>query len=140
METAAKNLLGTDKKIGGDLTTEEGREQYNKDVLGELTKGGGAKISDLADKFSKNDYAGGEYDALLSLSQSNPKIREAIRDSAKAAKAENTEEGKKKYTQLNALDRQLAEDSGTGGNKYLGVLEILSESLSQLKLFQTSEG
>ena len=138
MMTAAKNLLGADKKIGGDLTTEEGRAQYNKDVMGELTKGGGAKLLDLSDKFSKTGFTGGEYDALLSLSQSNPQIRSAIRDSAKAANAEGTEEGKKKYTQLNALDRQLAVDSGDGGNRYIGILEILSESLSQLKLFQTS--
>lgn len=139
MTTAAKNLLGADKKIGGDLNTEEGRAQYNKDILGELTKGKGAKLADLAGKFSETGFSGGEYDALLSLSQSNPQIRSAIRDSAKAANAEGTEEGKKKYTQLKALDRQLAEDSGDGG-KYLGVLEILSESLSQLKLFQTSGG
>lgn len=139
MMTAAKNLFGADKKIGGDLATEEGRAQYNKDVLSELTKGGGAKLSDLADKFSKNNFSGGEYESLLSLSQSNPQIREAIRDSARAANAEGTEEGKKKYNQLRALDRQLEADSG-GGSKFLGVLEIMTESLAQLKLFQESGG
>jgi hypothetical protein len=140
MTTAAKNLFGANKKIGGDLATEEGRAQYNKDVLGELTKGGSAKLSDLAGKFSETGFSGGEYDALLSLSQSNPQIRSAIRDSANAANAEGTEEGKKKYNQLRALDRQLGADSGDGGSKYLGVLEIMTEGLAQLKLFQESGG
>ena len=137
MMTAAKNLFGSDKKIGGDLATEEGRAQYNKDVLSELTKGGGAKLSDLADKFGKNKFSGSEYESLLSLSKSNPQIREAIRDSARAANAEGTEEGRRKYNQLRALDMKLEADSG-GGSKFLGVLEIMTEGLAQLKLFQES--
>jgi hypothetical protein len=134
MLTAAKNLLGDKAKVGGDLATEEGRAQYNKDVLSELTKGDGAKLSELADKFSKNKFSGKEFEALSSLAKSNPAIRKAIQDSGTAAKAEGGEEGIKKYNQLRALGREL--DADAGGGKYLGVLEIMTEGLAQLKLFQ----
>lgn len=138
MMTAAKNLLGDKAKVGGDLATEEGRAQYNKDVLSELTKGDGAKLSEMADKFSKNKYSGKEYEALSMLAKSNPEIRKAIHDSGTAAKAEGGEEGIKKYNQLRALGREL--DADAGGSKYLGVLEIMTEGLAQLKLFQESGG
>jgi len=139
MMTAAKNLLGSDKKIGGDLNTEEGRAQYNKDVLNELTKDKGSRLTELAKTFSDTDFSGKEFEALSALSKSNPAIRKAIQDSAKAARAEGTDAGREKYKQLSRLDRELAADAG-GGNKYLGVLEIMSESLTQLKLFQESGG
>jgi hypothetical protein len=138
MMTAAKNLLGDKVKVGGDLSTEEGRAQYNKDVLSELTKGDGAKLSELADKFSKNKFSGKEYEALSALAKSNPEIRKAIQDSGTAAKAEGGEENMKKYNQLRALGREL--DADAGGGKYLGVLEIMTEGLAQLKLFQDSGG
>jgi hypothetical protein len=141
MMTAAKNLFGVDKKIGGDLTTEEGRAQYNKDVMSELTKGGGAKISELSGKFGKTGiYGGADFEALVSLSESNPEIRRAIRDSAASARAEGTEDGKRKYTELRRLDMELGAASGEGGSKFLGVLEIMTDSLAQLKLFQESGG
>ena len=139
MMTAAKNLLGAGTKIGGDLSTAEGRAQYNKDVLGELTKGGGAKLSELAGKFSEGGYKGEEYEALSALAKSNPAIRQAISDSAKSARREGTEEGTKKANALMNLGRELDADAG-GGGKYLGVLEIMTDSLAQLKLFQESGG
>ena len=40
-----------------------------------------------------------------------------------------------KATDLKALNRQLDAANGTGG-KFLGVLEIMSEGLAQLKLYQ----
>jgi hypothetical protein len=139
MMTAAKNLLGEGVKVGGDLNTAEGRAQYNKDVLGELTKGDGAKLSELADKFKTEGFKGEEYEALSALAKSNPAIRQAISDSAKAARREGTDEGREKANALMNLGRELDADAG-GGGKYLGVLEIMTEGLAQLKLFQESGG
>lgn len=133
MQTAAERLLGKGVKVGGDLKTEEGKKQYQKDIVSELKKGD--KLSKLADTFKGNNYSGQEFESLRLLAASNPNIGEAIRSSAQAANAEGTVEGKKKYTELMKLDRELKSANGEGG-KYLGVLEIMAEGLAQLKLFQ----
>ena len=135
MQTAAERLLGKGVKVGGDLKTEEGKKQYQTDIVSELKKDKGKALTDLAGKFKANDYSGQEFESLRLLSASNPNIRKAITDSAHAANAEGTVEGKKKYTDLMTLDRKLASANGEG-NKYLGVLEIMAEGLAQLKLYQ----
>jgi hypothetical protein len=133
MQTAAERLLGKGVKVGGDLKTEEGKKQYNKDIVSELKKGD--TLSKLSETFKSKNYGGQEFESLRLLAASNPNIGEAIRSSAQAANAEDTPEGKKKYNDLMKLDRELKSANGEG-NKYLGVLEIMAEGLAQLKLFQ----
>ena len=135
MVTAAQRLLGKDKQVTGDLTSVEGRAQYNKDILGELTRNKGAKLQELAGKFQAGGYGGQEFEALSLMAQSNPNIRKAIRDSAREAYAQGGEENIKKGNELMSLDRQLMA-AGDGGGKFLGVLEIMNDSFSQMKLFQ----
>jgi hypothetical protein len=136
MITAKNRLFGADKKIGGDLTTIEGREQYNKDIISELTKGGGAELAKLAETFISKDYSGPEFEALAVLAGSNSAISDSIISSAKAARAEGGEANVEKSRNLLALDRELKSVNNPGGSKYLGVLEILTESLANLKLYQ----
>lgn len=133
MVTAKKRLLGQDKKVVGDLTTEEGRKAYNKDILGELTKNKGAKLSELADKFKKGDYLGEDFESLAMLAKSNPEIRKAITDSARNAYASKDREG---GDNLMALDRKIEATNSEGSGKYLGILEFATDSFSQFQLFQ----
>ena len=135
MVTAAKRLLGENKEVKGDLTSEEGRAAYHKDIVGELTKNKGAKLSELADKFAKGNYVGEDFEALAALSKSNPAIRQAITDSAKRAFASSDEEGGNK---LMALDRKLEAATSEGSGKFLGVLEFATDSFTQFQLFQKS--
>jgi hypothetical protein len=141
MVTAAQRLLGEGVKVGGDLNTVEGREQYNKDVVSELTKDTGGffsgesnKLSEFASKFKKEGYGGQEFEALRLMSESNPNIRKAIRDSANDARAKGGEDNIQKYYELMSLDRRL-QSSGADGGKYLGVLELMAEGIAQIKLF-----
>jgi hypothetical protein len=141
MVTAAERLLGEGVKVGGDLNTVEGREQYNKDVVSELTKDTGGffsgesnKLSEFASKFKEEGYGGQEFEALRLMSESNPNIRKAIRDSANDARAKGGEDNIQKYNELMSLDRQL-QSSGADGGKYLGVLELMAEGIAQIKLF-----
>jgi hypothetical protein len=136
MVTAAQRLLGDDKKVGGDLSTVEGREEYNKDVVSELTKntawfGESSRLTELAGKFKEEGYGGQDFEALRLMAQSNPNISQAIKDSANEAREKKDFD---KVNELMALDRQLQSANGEGG-KYLGVLELMSEGLAQIKLF-----
>lgn len=145
MTTAAKRLLGKDgffsSITGGganarisklDLGSEEGRKQFNEEIVNELTADDGARLSELSDKFKEEGYGGQEFEALRLMTRSNPNIQEAIRKSSENARAEGDIQ---KATDLKALNRQLDAANGTGG-KFLGVLEIMSEGLAQLKLYQ----
>ena len=139
MITAAQRLLGEGAKVGGDLSTIEGREQYNKDVVNELTKntawfGKSNKLSEFASKFIEEGYGGQEFESLRLMAQSNPNISEAIRNSANEARAKGGDDNIKKYNELMALDRQLQSANSDGG-KYLGVLELMTEGIAQIKLF-----
>lgn len=149
MTTAAERLLGpaslferitgTGKlDIGGDLSTVEGRAQFNKDIVAELTADDGERLTELSDKFKEEGYGGQEFEALRLMAQSNPNISAAIKESAEKARAEGGTENIQKYNDLMAMNRQIT-SSGDGG-KYLGVLEIMSEGIAQLKLFQESGG
>jgi hypothetical protein len=135
MTTAAKRLLGKDTKVGtnSDLNTEEGRTKYNKDLVSELTKDKSSKIEELANKFKENKYSGQEFESLALLSQSNPNIRKAIRDSANEANAAGD---KQKYVDIMSLDRNLQSSASSESNRYLGVLDIMAEGMTQLKLWQ----
>lgn len=135
MITAAKRLLGDKKEIKGDLNTPEGRELYHKDILSELTKDKGAKLSELADKFERGKYRGEDFEALAALSKSNPAIRQAIQDSAKRAYASSDEEG---GNRLMTLNRKLEAATSEGAGKFLGVLEFATDSFTQFQLFQKS--
>lgn len=137
MVTAAKRLVGEDKKekISGDLSTIEGREQYNKDIVKELTADDSERLVELSDKFKKDGYGGAEFESLRLMAQSNPNISAAITKSAEEARAEGGTENIQKYNDLMAMNRQI-QSSGSESGKYLGVLEIMSEGLAQLKLFQ----
>lgn len=148
MVTAANRLLGEDSffekitgtgrgQIGGDLSTVEGREQYNKDVVSELTADDGERLTELSDKFKEEGYGGQEFEALRLMAQSNPNISAAIKESANKARAEGGTENMQKYSDLMTMDRQI---TSSDGGKYLGVLEIMSEGIAQLKLFQESGG
>lgn len=139
MVTAAQRLLGEDVKVGGDLATVEGREQYNKDIVNELTKntawfGESNKLSEMASKFTEEGYGGQEFESLRLMAQSNPNISEAIRNSANEARAKGGEDNIKKYNELMALDRQIQSSNGDN-NKFLGVLELVTEGAAQIKLF-----
>jgi hypothetical protein len=140
MVTAAQRLLGDDAKVGGDLSTVEGREKYNQDVVKELTKnnawlwGESTKLGDMASKFKEEGYGGQDFEALRLMSASNPNIRKAILDSANEARAKGGNENMQKYNELMALDRELQAANG-GGNKFLGVLELMIGDTAQIKLF-----
>lgn len=140
MLTAAQRLLGEDTEVGGDLSTVEGREQYNKDVVNELTKntawfGESNKLSEMASKFTEEGYGGQEFESLRLMAQSNPNISEAIRNSANEARAKGGEDNIKKYNELMALDRQIQSSNDDNNNKFLGVLELVTEGAAQIKLF-----
>lgn len=138
MRTAAEKLLGKDKagKItSGDLSTEAGRAQYNTELQKELTRGKGAKLSEMADTFRKEGYGGEQFAALQLLYESNPAIRKGLIDSAKALEAKGGNENMDKARNLRALDRELQAASGEGG-QYLGVLQIMSEGMTQLQLYK----
>lgn len=138
MVTAAERLLGEGTKVGGDLNTVEGREKYNKDVVAELTKNTGGffsgesnKLTELSGKFKKEGYGGEEFESLRLMAQSNPNISKAIQDSANDARVNKDYD---KYNELMTLDREL-KSAGAESGKFLGVLELMTDGLAQIKLF-----
>lgn len=137
MITAAERLLGPKADIGGDLTTVEGRAKYNTDMLNELTKNKGAKISELSDKFKTGGYGGQDYEALKAIYGSNPEVRKALLDSASKLENAGGTDNIAKANDIRNLDRQLQASTG-GGSNFLGVLQIMSDGLAQLQLYKES--
>ena len=152
-ESAAAELLKSSsgsvdilKKLGIQNLTEE--EISNPEKLKERIKKSLVSDGGVSDKFmtlisnaERAGFGGGDFETAKELYKQNPELRKALEQQEnelrnKAAKEDNPDSAKNKIE----ADRIKKIRGELGGeNKYLGVLEISSESIAQMKVFLSGQ-
>lgn len=155
-EESAKRLLATAneddfdllKKLGiTDLTEEEKKdptklkeriEKSLTDVSGKASEG----FMGLLNMAESAGFGGAAFDTAKELFKQNPELKKALDQQEnslrnEAAKAENPDAAKQKRAEADRLKN--IKNELEGKNRYLGVLEITSESLAQLKVFLSDQ-
>jgi hypothetical protein len=156
-ESTALKLLeegGTSKidllnKLGiKDLTEEEKKnpeklfERIKKSLVGK--DGVSKEVRALISGAEKAGYGGTAFETLKSLYNSSPELKSALEAQEKrarddAAKDDNPDSAAKKRQEADKLKGLRGKLENEGKEKYVGILEITSESLAQLKLFLKNE-
>ncbi len=151
-EESMKRLMavsGTDdfdllKKLGIEkLTDDEIKDpkKLKERIEKSLTTASGA-VSDgfmkLVAMAEQGGFGGAAFDTAKELYKQNPELKKALEQQEnklrnEAAKDDNPDSAKQKRAEADKLKNMRNELEGQ--NKYLGVLEITSESLAQLKVF-----
>lgn len=141
----AKRLMGESYTPSNSLTTSEDRAAFDAKLSEDLL-GDKRHIKDLVNNAAASGYGGVEFEALAAQYKKDPMLRELLsswesdyRDKAKGwhlnpfgnSANEDLNEANKIRNLRNKIDVQ------SGGSKFLGVLEIASDSLAQLKLYQS---
>lgn len=137
MMTHARRLLGEGNVPEMDLSSEKGRAAYNDSMREGLTADGNKRLTELSENAKKAGYGGSDFETLANQYKRDP----ALGNLLKKEESELRDKGLKgddkamgKANDLRALRNQLEGESG--GNKFLGILEIASDSIAQLKLFK----
>lgn len=134
MMVHARRLLGSGfKPENVDLKSVEGRSAYHEQLRKGLGADGSKRLFELADEIKNKNYGGTEFDTLAMQYKQDPQLSQMLKDEASKLYDKGGESNIKKGNDLRRLDNALnANDSG----KFLGILELTGDSMSQIRLFQ----
>lgn len=144
----ARRLTGN-SKFGSDTeNTEEGRARLKEDAAEEL-KNNPRRLLELAQNAEKMAFSGKDFETLQAQMKNDPALSQMLKTQEDQLRKDGLE-GKgnwfggltgvneDKIKQANALGNVRKRLEGeSGGNKFLGILEIATDSITQLRLMQT---
>jgi hypothetical protein len=142
-----KKFLSPEDLKGIDTTTAEGRAKAGEKIAAKITAGGGTspEIKKLMKEAEQGGYGGESFKALALEFNRSPELKnmltkqeEDLRNKAANESNPNTAAGLRgEADKIKNLKSKL---EGDGKDKYVGIFEIASENLAQLRVFLKQGG
>ena len=132
----ARTILGDEKfGEGADLTTQKGREDFNAQLSDKLLSDP-ERFVKLAQEAEMSGYSGQTFEAVAAEYSKNPAFAKALQEKEDKLRATKDEDQVKQANSIRNLRNKIDVDSGA--SKFLGILELTGEGLSQIKLFSSN--
>lgn len=140
MVAQARALMGDGYGADAKLDTADDVASF-KSNLSEDFKKDPSKMNKLLEGIDKSGYGGKDFEALSRMYKADPTLKNSLKEGEDKLRTEAADswwggdEKRKKADSIRNLRNQL--ETSSGGNKFLGVLEIASDSLASLKLYSS---
>lgn len=140
-------FLSAEDLKGLDLSTKEGREKAGEKISEKISAGGGTspEIKKLMKEAESGGYGGASFKALALEFNRSPELKNMLTKQEedlrnKAAQESNPDAAAKLRGEADKVKTLRGKLEGDGKDKYVGILEIASENLAQLRIFLKQGG